>query len=199
MKALFIATHPVQAENNWVEYPTAVLRHEPESVAGHVLSGLSQGAVIIPRLTYNIPKSQCRKISAQHGEFAMVESTKAGIEKDWLLKLLKCRVCGGRPHIANGFCILPCHNLAERQGAQLKMRDEISVKLKEPNKASHILDQFRERPMTQELVFWHGWSISIRGNVDSDELESLGKEVALFKAEGEPVGLTNVELTLHVK
>ncbi len=82
MKALFIATHPVQAENNWVEYPTAVLRHEPESVAGHVLSGLSQGAVIIPRLTYNIPKSQCRKISAQHGEFAMVESTKAGIEKD---------------------------------------------------------------------------------------------------------------------
>jgi hypothetical protein len=87
----------------------------------------------------------------------------------------------------------------ERQGAQLKMRDEIAVKLKEPNEAGHISDQFGERLMTQELVFRHGWSISIRGNINPNELESLGKEVALFKAEGEPVGLTNAKLTLHVK
>ncbi len=82
MKALFIARRPARAKSNWVEYPTAVLRHEPKSIAEHVLNGLSQGAVIIPRLTYDIPKSQRRKVCAQHGEFAMVESTKAGIAKD---------------------------------------------------------------------------------------------------------------------
>ncbi len=35
--------------------------------------------------------------------------------------------------------------------------------------------------MLQELVFRQGWLISIHGNVNPDELESLGKEVALLR------------------
>ncbi len=67
------------------------------------------------------------------------------------------------------------------------MRDETAIKLKKPNKAGHILDQLGERPVMQEVMIRHGWSISICGNVNPNELESLGKEVALFQAKGEPV------------
>jgi hypothetical protein len=81
----------------------------------------------------------------------------------------------------------------------LKMRDKIAVKLKKPYEAGDIADQFGERPVTQEFVFQHGWSISVRRNIDPDKLESLGKEVALFQAKREPVCLANAKLTLHVK
>jgi hypothetical protein len=63
--------------------------------------------------------------------------------------------------------------------------------MEKPDKAGHIADQLGKRPVMQEVVFQHGWSISIRGNVDPNELELLGKEVALFQAKGQPVGLAN--------
>jgi hypothetical protein len=121
----------------------------------------------------------------------MVKPTKARIAEDWILKLFKCRVSLGCPHIANSLCIFLCHNFTERQSAHLKMRNEIAVKLEKPNKAGHIADQLGKRPVTQEVVFWHGWSISIRKNVDPDKLEPLKKEVALFQAKGQPVRLAN--------
>jgi hypothetical protein len=71
------------------------------------------------------------------------------------------------------------------------MRDKIAVELKESNKAGHIADKFGDRPVTQEVVFRHGRLISIGGSVDSNKLESLGKEMALLQAKCELISLAN--------
>ncbi len=78
------------------------------------------------------------------------------------------------------------------------MRDEFAVELCKPVNFCNILDELRLRPVFKKLMLWHGRTISVWTDINTNKLEMLGKDATLAQAQWESVGLAEVKLTFYV-
>ncbi len=104
------------------------------------------GDIIISWLAGNVAKSVGREIGAKNKQFAMVETTQAGIGKYGLVHLVKSCLGGVGPVLVNAIRILVQEDDPEGSDAHFEVGNEPSEKLDESDKFCDVADQFRGRP-----------------------------------------------------
>ena len=113
MQPFFVATCPTAAECDWMQSGGGRLRHKIEAVAAHTFVHGRDRWFVVGGLQGHIPESVRREIRTQHEQFAMIIALEAWIVEDGLFHLVKSSARRWRPHIADWFCVILKHDVAE--------------------------------------------------------------------------------------
>ena len=184
MQANLIPAGATTAEGNRVESCVRILCHEVEVATFHSCCHGGEGNIVVSGLAGNVAKSVGGEIGAKDKQFAMVETTQAGIGKDGLAHLVKSRPGSVGPVWGNAIRILVQEDDSEGRDAYFEVGNEPSIKLDESDKFCDVADQFRGRPRFDEVVFGHGRAIAVDAYINADKFEPFDKDVRFLQTEG---------------
>ncbi len=134
-------------------------------------------------MTGNVAKTIGGEAGAKDKQFAMIKMAQARIGKDSLAHLIKSRLGGVGPVWVDAIRVLFQEDDAEGRNAHFEVGNKRSIELDEPDKLCNITDQFRSRPGFDELVFGHGWLISVDAYIDVNKFKTFDKDVQFLQTE----------------
>ena len=139
------------------------------------------GDIIASWLAGDVAETIGGEIGVKDKQFAMIETTQARIGKDSLVHLVKSRHGGVGPIWVNTIRVLVQEDDSKGCDAHFEVGNKTSIKLDESDKLCDVADQFRGRSHFDELVFGHGWSITVDAYINASNSKCLTKMCNFYK------------------